>query len=179
MSHAQSLRGATTLARIDRSELVSLLYGEITTPEQAATLSRIAEEAGVDVELLLPATGEPEHDPRTHTPAAPAREPEEPREPTAEELADLEDDVEALVREDLVVRHLSDVAEIADLTAEEAEATIRAWRIPPTADITRFLISYGRRSPVPEPADDYIAGGGPEWVEQDAADWAGGVWAAA
>jgi hypothetical protein len=62
------------------------------------------------------------------------------------------------------VRHLSDVAEIADLTAEEAEATIRAWRIPPAADITAFLIAYGRR--------------GPEWVEQDAADWAG-VWAAA
>jgi hypothetical protein len=166
------------LASIDRTALVSLLYGEITTPEQAATLSRIAEEAGVDVELLLPATGEPGHDPRTHSPAAPIHEHEEPREPTAEELAALEADVEALVREDLVVRHLSDVAEIADLTAEEAEATIRAWRIPPAADITAFLLACGRTSPVPEPADDYIAGGGPEWVEQDAVDWAD-VWAAA
>jgi hypothetical protein len=168
-----------TFSSMSRERLIQLLYGEVVTAQDRTDLEAIALTTGTDVELLLPATGEPGHDPRTHIPAAPVREPEEPREPTAEELADLEDDVEALVREDLVVRHLSDVAEIADLTAEEAEAAIRAWRIPPAADITAFLLAYGRTSPVPEPADDYIAGGGPEWVEQDAADWAGGVWAAA
>src|SRR5690606_18231243 len=53
MGMQQSLLGS-----IDDDQLKALLYGEITSPEQEALLQRLAAEAGVEVDLLRPATGD-------------------------------------------------------------------------------------------------------------------------
>lgn len=133
------------LAEIAREELVRLVYGPITNEKDYAKLAELADAAGVRLEDVLPASGEPGHDPRTHRPATEASEPErsEPREPTPDELAELADDVEELEAQSLVAAYASDVAELLDTDMDQAEAIVRGWGTPPRPGILAFLLAHG------------------------------------
>ncbi|WP_017540814.1 hypothetical protein [Nocardiopsis halophila] len=135
----------SVLAEIAREELVRLVYGPIETAADYAKLSELADAAGVRLEDVLPASGEPGHDPRTHRPATEASEPErsEPREPTPDELAELADDVEELEAQSLVAAYASDVAELLDTDMAEAEAIVSGWGTPPRPGILAFLLAHG------------------------------------
>lgn len=136
------------LAEIAREELVRLVYGPITNEQDYAKLAELADAAGVRLEDVLPASGEPGHDPRTHRPAAKASEPAEPertepREPVQEELDELAEDVEELEAQSMVAAYASDVAELLDTDMDEAEAIVRGWGAHPRPGILAFLLAHG------------------------------------
>ncbi|WP_017541993.1 hypothetical protein [Nocardiopsis halophila] len=120
------------LAEIARERLIALVYGPITTAEDYAELARLAEAAGVRLADVLPASGEPGADPRTHRPI-PAQEPaEEALADDEEDAVALDDDADELTEEQLVSRHTADVAQILGTDdADEAEAVVRRWAAVP------------------------------------------------
>ena len=127
---------------IDTAELRDLLYGEILRPDQEVALQLIAEEYGVDAELLRPST----RDPETAPAAPPVPAPAAPREPTSAELAELEADVEDAVAEELVAAHAAEVAEVLGSGRETAATEVRSWIAPPhgtTAAMRDFLLANG------------------------------------
>lgn len=121
------------LAAIDRDELVALLYGPVTEADEQVALAMVAEEAGVEVELLVPVTGEavsPTRDGQAG-PAHAAAEDDVWGEPTGEELAAIEAEPEVPAEDDqesddFVVRCWADVAEVLDLDAAEVDALLSA-----------------------------------------------------
>ncbi|MDA2810348.1 hypothetical protein O4J56_06825 [Nocardiopsis sp. RSe5-2] len=136
------------LAEIAREELVRLVYGPITNEQDRAKLAELADAAGVRLEDVLPASGEPGHDPRTHRPAATAPEPAEPertepREPSQEEFDELAEDVEELETQSMVAAYASDVAELLDTDMDEAEAIVRGWGTASRPGIVAFLLAHG------------------------------------
>ncbi|MBV2367129.1 hypothetical protein [Streptomonospora nanhaiensis] len=84
----------TALASIDTRRLRDLLYGEVTTADDLDTLTQIAEEAGLYADMLIPATGEPGHDPRTGV--VNPRAVYEVEEGLEEELGEVEPEADAL-----------------------------------------------------------------------------------
>ena len=123
------------LAEIAREELVRLVYGPIHNAQDYAKLAQLADAAGVAMADVLPASGEPGHDPRTSHLARPDQAADAVAEEAAaedgEDVAGVEDDVDGLTEEQLVSRHTADVAQIADIDADEAEAVVRRWAAAP------------------------------------------------
>ena len=124
------------LAAIDRDELVALLYGPVTEADEWVALEMVAEEAGVDVALLTPVTGEavsPTRDGQAGSARA-AAEDAEWGEPTETELdaieaeeAESDDDQEGQDGEaEGWLRYWADVAEVLDLDATEVDALLAA-----------------------------------------------------
>lgn len=121
------------LAAIDRDELVALLYGPVTEADERVALAMVAEEAGVDVALLAPVTGEavsPTRDGQAGTRVG-AAEDAEWGEPTETELdaieAESDDDQEGQDGEaEGWLRYWADVAEVLDLDATEVDALLSA-----------------------------------------------------
>ncbi len=107
------------LAVMDREELKKLLYGPVERPDQKAALELIAEETGVPVEALVPATGEIAAE--EETPARPvaggaAAVDEIEGEPSEAELkADGDED-------DFRVQYWSDVAEVLNIPPATVDA---------------------------------------------------------
>lgn len=121
------------LAAIDRDELVALLYGPVIEDDEWVALKMVAEEAGVDVALLAPVTGEavsPTRDDRAGTRVG-AAEDAEWGEPTETELdaieAESDDDQEGQDGEaEGWLRYWADVAEVLDLDAKRVDALLAA-----------------------------------------------------
>ncbi|NYI99299.1 hypothetical protein HNR12_005653 [Streptomonospora nanhaiensis] len=84
----------SSIAEMSRERLVALLYGPIETADDLAVLTQIAEEAGLYADMLIPATGEPGHDPRTGV--VNPRAVYEVEEGLEEELGEVEPEADAL-----------------------------------------------------------------------------------
>ncbi|CAM3746906.1 hypothetical protein [Nocardiopsis rhodophaea] len=123
----------SVLTEIAHDELKRLLYGEIDTAEDLAKLTELAEAAGVALELLLPATGEPGHDPRATRPAPAASRTETNSEETttaATTTQDSADEAPAPGQEEfdgLKVQLFADIAEFVGGTAAEVQALMDSW----------------------------------------------------
>ncbi|WP_393916760.1 hypothetical protein [Halostreptopolyspora alba] len=130
------------LAEIAREELQRLVYGEITCEADRARLAELARAAGVELDAVLPASGDPGHDPRTGVvnPRADQPDEEEPApetEPTEIEAEDPDLDPEVV---DLVTAIDAALAEAT--TGEPVE--VPAWsRMALAEEVSRLA----QRSP--------------------------------
>src|SRR5690606_76019 len=123
------------LAEIARERLVQLVYGEVVTDADRVELARLAEAAGVPLEAVLPTTGEPGVDPRTHRPAeeaSPVRPAPAPH-PALREEAPGPDGQDAALTGDVVRVSGADPARVAGaLTPAAARAVLREYGITAT-----------------------------------------------